>query len=395
MNTRHFITLLCITCICTVSSAQVSRLVATGTSRYDPLTNIYIISDTTTYQYLMQGGYDEKNDLLKFSSSFDTGFYPSNKTYTVQNFDPDGNITETVHLIWFYGPWEIYSKSAYHYNTDGYIDTIDIIPQGLFSSHNKSERIIKVYNTANQPIQYIDLVYNATASTWVNNSISYYTYDPDNNITVVNRVTWDTTTNTFDTSTRTINILSGKDVITKIDQSYNITVPGGWKNDSMRINSEYNAGKPATSMLLTWNNNTSSYDTLFRNNYTYNSFNQVTTDATEYYDVGGWSPLMCKRYHYELYTASIKNASTLEGQAELYPVPASDNINIDINWAIPQAFSITISEMQGRIIDHWMEDVKSTYHHTMSVANIPAGSYIIRITGTTNKIVRRLIITAN
>lgn len=65
----------------------------------------------------------------------------------------------------------------------------------------------------------------------------------------------------------------------------------------------------------------------------------------------------------------------------VYPVPAHNELNIDIDMQYAGPFSIAIYDMQGRMVKQWNEPGSRRYTKTISVKALQAGNYILKLSG--------------
>jgi hypothetical protein len=133
-----------------------------------------------------------------------------------------------------------------------------------------------------------------------------------------------------------------------------------------------------------------------KDNYTFNA-----NDKPEYYFDQEWnspsgvweltSSSYAARYHYEPYTTSgVEQIADFGGNATLFPVPASSQTTIDIRWEEPQAFTVSVTDMQGRLHTSWNVQSTKQYHETISLTDLPAGNYMVTLQGQKGKISKQL-----
>ena len=76
----------------------------------------------------------------------------------------------------------------------------------------------------------------------------------------------------------------------------------------------------------------------------------------------------------------------------VYPLPAGNFINIDLEWDQPQAFTATIVNMEGRIVKLWTEEKTKNYTKTISLPELSPGNYFIRLEGEHEKAGKQILI---
>jgi hypothetical protein len=129
--------------------------------------------------------------------------------------------------------------------------------------------------------------------------------------------------------------------------------------------------------------------------YTYNSYNQPLTATVQHWNPTTlvWDPNADgQRYYYETYTTGINNISSINGKADIYPVPATSTCSIAVNWDEPQAFTISVVDMTGKVCSTLAVPECHQYTTSISVATLPAGNYIVKIAGAKGCITRQLTV---
>ncbi len=93
-----------------------------------------------------------------------------------------------------------------------------------------------------------------------------------------------------------------------------------------------------------------------------------------YYDV--WN-----KYYYEAYNdpTSVGTISTNNSSLKLYPVPANNSLNIELNSDNAQTSVLAIYDMTGKLWMQWQTENTANYKHTVYTSQLPAGNYIINV----------------
>ncbi|RYE26222.1 MAG: T9SS type A sorting domain-containing protein [Sphingobacteriales bacterium] len=73
-------------------------------------------------------------------------------------------------------------------------------------------------------------------------------------------------------------------------------------------------------------------------------------------------------------------ANAQNGALKLYPVPANNTLNIDIDGLQPQAYALSVIDMQGRIL---LQQTVNSKHSTVNITALPAGAYTLMLKGDT------------
>ncbi len=126
----------------------------------------------------------------------------------------------------------------------------------------------------------------------------------------------------------------------------------------------------------------------------YNSFNQLTfrqgqTWGASTFAVG--DPL--SRYYYVNYTISGVEQPAKLCDIQSYPNPATASIDLDIQWGLPEAFSISILDATGRMVYSSNVAAVSHYHGSIPVAQFSTGNYLLKVTSTAGQVIKEVTIT--
>jgi hypothetical protein len=123
--------------------------------------------------------------------------------------------------------------------------------------------------------------------------------------------------------------------------------------------------------------------------WAYNTDNQPLTYLSASWDSSGlWvfnNTDNITTYYYAHDSATrVANVSNLNN-LQLYPVPAQNVLNINMTWNAPQAFTVAIIDVQGRVLRQWNESATGNYSKSIPVADLATGNYFLAIkNGTTN-----------
>ncbi len=129
--------------------------------------------------------------------------------------------------------------------------------------------------------------------------------------------------------------------------------------------------------------------------FTYNAYDQLTiVDGRRWDNVTNSAIIdensILTHYYYEEYEGlDTKPITTAAVEAIFYPIPASDKLNVSLRWHAPQAFTISICDMMGKVIRTFTGDAKEKYSATLDLSGISTGNYLIIISGTSERIVRK------
>jgi hypothetical protein len=85
-------------------------------------------------------------------------------------------------------------------------------------------------------------------------------------------------------------------------------------------------------------------------------------------------------YYYELVWPTSIAASPVT-DFKLYPVPAVGMLNVRAQWKEAQAFTVSICDMQGRVLRSWKEDTCVLYTRSIALDGFAKGNYILTLQG--------------
>lgn len=395
----------------------------------------YVYSDSFHLQYSGTRGGDFIHIPIKYDTALGmhyntaTSLWVNQVQYT-QNFDANNNLTDQTQKVWYAvtSIWVNYMHNVYTYDAAGNmltnISQLWNTPLAAWDNDNKnsytydannnqitntyqawntvnavwdnSQKTTNVFNAANKITVSIFQLWNTAMATWDNSVRHTYTYDANNNKLTDLNESWNGSTNMWDKYSQKLYTYGpSNELLTQVNQDWNGST---WDNVKKYNYSNFSGINPMLEIDQNWNSNTSSWDNFERYQNTYNAYGQYLDRYQDSWNVGGfWQPVsgdFAYRFHYEEYSTDVKNVSAIGGSANVYPVPASDKLNIDITWDEPQAFTINLFDIQGRISRSWQMPSSKTFHHAIPVAELPAGTYFLRIDGTQGHIVKQLLIFA-
>ena len=368
------------------------------TLKYDNATNWIFLGDTAynnNYYYLQT--FDANNNLLGTITQFWSGTAWVNWTNVLYTYNSNNTVATATYQTWGGSSWVNSSQDVYSYNTAGQ----------LYSDQNNSWNSLSItftpntqkiytYDISGNLVSEVDQVYNSASTLYDYTAEYIYTYSGTELLTTTYK-TWSGSawvnnymyTNTYDTT---------GDLLTNLYSSYNGTA---WVNQSLKVFSSFTAtgsNLPQIETDQTWDTTGSgSWTNVKRYMYTYNSYGQMTTSIGESWNVGvGWEFALgdpAAFYYYGTYTAtSVKNVANNVGNVNVYPVPAQNIVNIDLNWAVAQSATISVYDMNGKQVSKLDAPMGAQYHGTLSVNNLADGMYVIRIEGTQGQIVKQIVV---
>ena len=324
-------------------------------------------------------------------------------TSTWQNADENvyiwsgGNLQSYIYQVWDSAGsmWTNNAKTVYTYDGAGNIlSETDQNWDGSTSAWVNSYSYIYTYNANNKITTQIDQSWDTVSHSWTNQDKQTYTYDVTNTY-VLSQLSqlWNSGSSTWDNYTQHVYTYDGmNDQLTALAQTWS---GSAWINNSLATYSSFVAQLPQTEIDQTWNTSTLVFDNNQKFTYTYNSFNQETSSASTSWNIGGfWQPTTSdreSRFYYETYTTGVKAVAANDDDVMLYPVPASDVLNISVKWSEIQPFSVTIYNMLGSVVNQWQVNACSGYEASVPI-DLQPGCYFIRFDGASSSNVKQFVV---
>lgn len=388
-------------------------------------------TDSAIYAYSGSRGGD-LDHILKFDAGtlyfYNSPLYVNGYAAT-QTFDANNNIKTLLLKTWQLplGPW-INSDSAYlQYDANNNLlkTTMmawdDVNSQWLFSSRDSS-----TYDVNNNELSHAWQNYNSATQAWENSEYDTYTYTAGNKLESTLVLNWSTFLNDWDTVNYLTNtydandnmtlfisqyydafnhvwVLNSKDTFTYDASNNRLTdLTCFWNTDSLKwlnnslVNySNFSGNSPQSELTQLWNDTSATFVNAQRKTNAYNANEQLTSFYTQTWDGSNWITETYDyggRYYYESYSLHISPVATLGGKATIYPVPAGNEITVNVNWNEPQQGTISIISMNGNTVRRCALAMASDAKQTINVSDLPAGNYLVNIMGTKGNIVQQLTI---
>lgn len=125
----------------------------------------------------------------------------------------------------------------------------------------------------------------------------------------------------------------------------------------------------------------------------YNYFDNCILNGTKYYRLAQ-TDFDGKFETFEVISVTCNQNTLIDASLTIYPIPALDNLNIDINlWPTDENVQISLFDLLGKLIFSENAYVYSSSLRTMiNLDNYNTGQYILRITGTSHMMQKNIII---
>lgn len=408
----------------TSSSTTMSRLI--GIANYSNNGAIFLNSDSSALFYSNQRGGDLKHQ-LKFDNEVtwtknltNDSFYNSYQYFQSFNgdntlnqniveqwnsgvglwinqnasnywYDINGNVSTFIYQNWGGASWSSVSKDMYSYSST------NLLLQDMSFSYN-----LGIWDTAGEVTYYYDSHNNKSQEThatyaagWVNSMQIVYTYDTANRLLSVTKSNWNGGSWTpFNMYTYAYD-MSGNQ-ISKLYQVWN-TANNTWLNTNLALYSSFVSYNPQTEQDQNWDSTGSgSWNNVMLYAYTYNGYFQMTSKTGESYNSGlGWEfangdPKTY--YYYGTYELSAVKNVTNSFEANVFPVPAQNVVRLELQSVEPQAYTIALMDISGRILNQYSVASSTKYAGSFSVNNLPNGNYVVKINSEKGQIVKQIVV---
>jgi hypothetical protein len=408
------------------TTAASSRLIAVSNMHYFDSLASYVFTDSTTQAYTGTRGSTYKGHWnqweLKADSItqlvVDSGTL-QNYSHFSQTFDAHDNILTNTEQRWMSGSWQ---NSRNTINTYDAMDNILTVTDQYWVASGWRNNL-KITNTYTGTNKIATMLEQTWSTTWDDIFQIVYSYDAADNNTKMLVLLWDATSSAWDSSFQLLHTFDASgNLLTETDQIWD-TASASWQNYTQVV-STYDAMNRTTSTTWStwystiWMGNvrylysdftgmnpgtliyqvaaSGTFENYHKDSITYNSFNQPIFDfCTGWNDItSAWEDFeggFITHFYYELLADGIREVSG-KGAATVFPVPAKDAVSINVTWTEPQAFTTSIIDMQGRIHRSWQVPACIRHAETVSIADLPAGTYLVRMEGIKDNILQQITV---
>lgn len=370
-----------------------SRVLTSLTESYDLPSSSWINVSNHIYTYNDMGNMESHTQQFWNTGSMDW----NNTSKMLFFYNGDNTVDTTINQYWNMsaGSWanSTMMVNSYDVNGDLLIETT-FFWDGVGSWMNSSRRIMSHTggNIDAEMMQYWDDFNNA----WINSTRMLYTYDAKNNLLTTTNTFWNSGSSSWMNLSKVTNVFNSRnDIESRLTQNWDFSA-NNWLNDSMMVYTHDTLHNNTTETVQNWNTSLNMFRNSVRYVRAYNSRGQMTTETRQRWNIGGfWENLSgdtYSRYYYQTYTLSVNELAQAASAVKVYPVPAGNMLNIDMNWNQPQTFKVSIVDATGRLVHQWNEAAIAEYHKSVPVSEIPAGNYFLNIQGSTERSVTQFVI---
>lgn len=326
-------------------------------------TNAYINGGMTFFTLNSAGDCIKDSNLLWIPAN---NAYRNNvrNTYTLNSA---GQITDKVYEYWDFGANDLLPH--YHYTN--------------------------TYNAQGKPLVGLTQEWDASIH-WVDNNRVTYVYDASGiklqSLTGEQSITFASPLQTVYQNVFTYN--PDGTVASYLSNMWN-AASSSWK-PGMRITMSYDAsGNNTLETQESWDVATNAYKPYQQMVRTYNSHNQKTSETRMAWGGSAYSIASDKdNYYYEDYntTTSIANASAETAWLSLAPIPSTGTLHLAIKWTEAQAFTVLITDMNGRVCQRFAAPAEKEYQDDLDLSTLVAGNYVLAIRGERGATITRMIV---
>jgi len=321
--------------------------------------------------------YDSHNNLLtELDYTWDNSI-PGwrNNTKQLYSYDAANRILSQVNQSWSTasGAWGNTQADSFAYTATGKLATHTTLYWNTSWALNTI--LLYSYDAADNNTAIVTQQYRS--GSWTNTTAQYMGYSTANNLLVSINTNWDSTTGAWDSSTKdTYTYNPVHDRLTDLTQSYTAGV--GWinqGNENIIYDLNHNV---LIDISQYWVTASHSFTNNGRKTFTYNSFNQPLTEISSSWTSGAWVDDMEYDYYYQTYTTGVNNLKPTINNIVVYPNPALQVLYVSIKADQPQASTIRITDISGRLL-YQTTAADSQDLVTVPVSQLSAGNYFVTV----------------
>jgi hypothetical protein len=275
------------------------------------------------------------------------------------------------------------------------------------------------------PQDIFSFYWNNTTNAWINSTHRSLAYNPASQIVYDYFEHWNGTT--WESQSFITNGYNGNDLVSWLYQNWNGSI---WMNSlsdtivyingekSFSINQAWSglqnawikfgvdsftydtAGNQIRHVVYSnWSNSMNRYQYGQDSLSVYNAYHQPVLRAykswNDFQGQWGWpgNGILWSKYFYESYTpAHIPDVAAASCQIQLFPVPASDLLHLEITTETPQPAIISLYSASGDLALQWKANDISHLHKVISLAHLANGSYVLVVKAKTFSQAKHLVV---
>lgn len=300
-----------------------------------------------------------------------------NKNQFLNSYDAKNRITNIVYLLWDGTNWANNTQDSYFFDTnDNLVRTLKYNWNSGLSSWDSSGKIETSFSSTNKKL--IETNSEYYSGSWIPQRISEYFYNTNDSIYLLKYKDWKASSSVWSNQNKTDYLYNtaGQLIYQKSQRGLNDT---GWQNFWQRDYEYDMAMNSVTQVHAWWRDMLNKYDTGSKITKVYNAYNQLTKYVWDFWDstTKKFIPNEMNIYYYEEYTVDIKENVAQKGSINLYPIPATNHLNVEINWTSKQNSTVLIYDIGGRVLKSWKQENKKNYYELISLSNFLSGQYLL------------------
>lgn len=303
-----------------------------------------------------------------------------NKERFKYTYDTDGKMESMIKQRWYGTLWaqDMTSTLAYDPNNN------------VVSLSSTTYTMSFVYDANNRLVEMEDMEWTQAAG-WQKKEKKSYVYT-GNDVKEYTLEKWGGSSWEKNMK-RTYQYDANKNLIISVDYGW---VDNNWKSLTKHSYAYDNNNNVIADVTYNWNSIISAFVEAKKEVRSYNNKSLVEELTTYSWDGTNWVQQnndISIRYYYESYDPTTVNfvAQNIDG-LNIYPVPASDQLNIAYQLHELEKSTIALLDMTGKVVYSMENKTALQYNGTIPVANIPEGNYIVSISSPSSSTYKKVSI---
>lgn len=398
-----------------------NRLIAQSNYIYSEISLAYDFDDSTSYKYLGKNGYSGFDNFNSYEWNFTERLYldfdaskkltyqdkvvsmrdtlpnnlivnkytyldsTSNTSFDTLNLQIDSikndRVTSKSYYSYINSAWVIGQKIEYYWNQNKKIDSFYVFRWGAaIGAWVPTGGNVFIYQGSDLINKYV-LQYNNTTKVYDTTYKNYYVYNVGGLLVEEYNEVKFGTQNVFTPNTRkTYTYYSNGNLDTTRNYTWSLSV-SLWQLRGMESRTYNSIRKLANLLRKAGNGVLFNSDSIM---YEYNADSLLIKEDTRKWSGGIYKDYHVKNYYYEKYSLVdapnfIKTVTKQGGILDVYPIPSSNSINLNINTG--ETVDMLIYNSAGNIVK--VESIRTngtnTNRRTVDVSDLPNGNYLIQI----------------